>query len=185
MPTLLDIRFAFRTLRKNLGVTILAVTSLALAIAGNTTVYSLINSFINRPLPYAEVERLVLIGEHTNDVFAGQLATTSPANYIDFAARQQSFDQTAAFLSSAYSLDRGGDEPEQLTTGAVTPGFFQLLGSQPAWGREFSAEEGVRGQDHVVVVSHSFWQDHFGGSEHSNGETLILNGELYDIVGVL
>lgn len=185
MSMLLDLRFALRTLRKNLGVTLLAVTSLSLAIAGNTTVYSLINSFINRPLPYDQVERLVLIGERANDVFAGQLATTSPGNYLDFAERERSFDQTAAFQGSVYSLDTGSEEAEQLTTGAVTPGFFRLLGSQPAWGRTFAEEEGVRGRDRVVMLSHGFWQDRFGGREDLRDETLTLNGEPYDVVGVL
>ena len=68
-----DVRFAFRTLRKNLSVTVLAVTSLALAIAGNTAVYSLINSFLYRPIPYHDVERIELIGERNSDVLRGQL----------------------------------------------------------------------------------------------------------------
>ena len=91
-----DFRFAFRTLRKNLSVTTLAVTSLALAIAGNTAVYSLINAFLYKPIPYHDVERIELIGERNSDALAGQLTTTSAANYLDFAERQSSFQQTAA-----------------------------------------------------------------------------------------
>ncbi len=179
-----DVRFALRTLRKNLSVTVLAVTSLALAIAGNTAVYSLINSFLYRPIPYHDVERIELIGERNSDVLRGQLTTTSAANFLDFAERQSSFQQMAAYRAAAYSHDAGGDRPEQLTTGEVTPGFFDLLGVGAAWGRPFLAEEGVPGRNRVVLLSHGFWTEHYGGGDLTS-ETLKLNGEVYDVVGVV
>lgn len=180
-----DFRFALRILRKNLGVTVLAVSSLALAIAGNTTVYSLINSFVNRPLPYRQVERLELIGERSSDALAGQIVTTSPANYLDFVQRQKAFTKIAAFQGAVSSLDSASDEPEQLTTGAVTPGFFALLGTVPIWGRSFAREEAVRGGAHVVVLGNAFWHQRFGGRVDLSGESLELNGEHYSIIGVL
>ena len=180
-----DVRFAFRTLRKNLSVTVLAVASLALAIAGNTAVFSLVNSFLYRPIPYHQVERLEFIGERNSDVLRGQLTTTSAANYLDFAERQSSFQQMAAYRAGAYSYDAGGDRPEQLTVGEVTPGFFDLLGAGAAWGRPFLAEEGVPGRDRVVLLSHDFWTEHYGGRDDLAGETLKLNGEIYDVVGVI
>ncbi len=199
-----DFRFALRTLRKNLSVTVLAVASLALAIAGNTAVYSLINSILYRPIPYHQVERLELIGERNNDAVRGQLSATSPANYLDFVERRSSFQQMAAYRGAAYSHDRDGKEPEQLDVGEVTPGFFDLLGVDPAWGRTFLPEEGVAGSDRVVLLSHDFWTEHHGGSAGEEGageegaeeagglsggwqmgETLKLNGEVYDIVGVV
>ncbi|RMH18092.1 MAG: ABC transporter permease [Acidobacteria bacterium] len=179
-----DVRFALRTLRKNLSVTVLAILSLALAIAGNTTVYSLVAGFLHRPIPYRDVDRLALIGERNSEVLAGQLTTISPANYLDLAERQSSFVRTVAYQGAAYSLDGGGDRPEQLTAGLVTPGFFELLGVEPAWGRTFQAEEGVRGRDRVALLSYDFWQERYGGRTDLAGETLRLNGELYDVVGV-
>ncbi len=188
-----DFRFALRTLRKNLSVTVLAVSSLALAIAGNTAVYSLINSFLYRPIPYHDVERIELIGERNSDALSGQLSTTSPANYLDFAERQSSFQQMAAFRGGAYSYDTGGDRPEQLTVGQVTPGFFELLGVESAWGRPFLPEEAVAGRDRVVILSHDFWTERFGGRTDltqassrlpASGGTLKLNGEVFDVVGV-
>ncbi len=180
-----DLRFAVRTLRKNLSVTLLATGSLALAIAGNTAVYSLVNSFLYRPIPYLDVERLVIIGEQNNALLAGQLSTTSPANFLDFEERQSSFQQMAAFSGSAFSYDTDGDQPEQLATGAVSPGFFNLVGAQLAWGRGFLTEEGVSGRDRVVLLSHTFWTERLGGRTDLAGETLKLNGEVYDIIGVV
>ncbi len=186
MTILQDIRFAFRTLRKNLSVTTLAVVSLALAIAGNATVFSLVNSFLFRPLPYQEVERLVFIGEINDEVLQGQLgATISMANYLEIRERQTSFESMAAFEGGVATYDTGGDQPEQLTIGKVTPGFFETLGAESTLGRPFLEEEGIRGRDRVAVLSHDFWSERFGGDANPVGETLKLNGEHYEIVGVL
>ena len=179
-----DFRFALRTLRKNLSVTLLAIVSLALAIAGNTAVYSLVNSFLHRPLPYRDVERLMAVGESNSDLLQGQLTTMAPANYLDIVDRQSSFQEMAGFQNAAYTFDDGGDRPEQVTVGAVTPGFFQLLGSETLHGRTLLPEEGVRGRERVVLLSHDFWSERYGGRSDLAGETLKLNGELYDVVGV-
>ncbi len=180
-----DLRFAIRTLRKNPSVTLLATGSLALAIAGNTAVYSLVSSFLFRPIPYQDVDRMVLIGEQNNALFAGQISTTSQANFLDFEERQTSFQKMAAYSGSAYTYDGGGDQPEQLTAGAVSPGFFGLVGAELASGRGFLAEEGVSGRDRVVLLSHTFWTERFGARTDLVGETLKLNGELYDVIGAV
>ncbi len=179
-----DIRFALRTLRKNLSVTLLAVCSLALAIAGNTAVYSLVNSFLHRPLPYRDVERLISVGESNSDLLRGQLTTMAPANYLDIVERQSSFQQMAGFQNATYTFDDGGDRPEQVTVGAVTPSFFPLLDTETLHGRPFLATEGERGRERVVLLSHDFWSERYGGRSDLAGETLKLNGELYDVIGV-
>lgn len=182
-----DIRFGLRTLRKNLLVTILATGSLALAVAGNTTVYSLVNSFLNRPLPYTNVNRLVFVGERNNTASSGQLLPISPvapANYLDLADGQRSFQQMAAYKGATYTFDPG-DRPEHLIVGEVTPGFFALLDARPSQGRLFLAQESTRGSDRVVVISHDFWIKRYGGRTDLNGVTLKLNGESYEVVGVL
>jgi putative ABC transport system permease protein len=179
-----DLRFALRTLYRNLAVTCLATGSLALAIAGNTAVYSLVNSFLYRPLPYTQADRLLFMCERSSDVTGGQISTTSAANYLDFAERQRSFKQTAAFRAASFNLESDG-RPEQVAVGQVTPGFFSLLGVEPAWGRAFLDEEGVRGRDRVVMLSHGFWTERFGRTTDLAGQTLKLNGERFQIVGVL
>jgi len=127
-----DVRYGLRTLRKNLLVTILATGSLALAVGGNTTVYSLVNSFLNRPLPYIDVSRLVFVSERNSDVQSGVLLPMSPtsaANYLDLSEGQRSFKQMAAYRGAAYSFETG-PRVEQLNVGEVTPGFFALLGAK-------------------------------------------------------
>ena len=178
-----NFRFALRTLRKNLSITVLATGSLALAIAGNTAVYSLINSFLYRPIPYQNVERLVFLGEHNSDLLAGQLATTSTANYLDFAERQSVFQEMSAFRSAVFSF--GDDDADQLSIGEVTPGFFRTVGAEMLSGRGFLPEEGVRGRDRVAILSHSLWTERFGGRDDLSGETVELNGEIYDVAGAL
>lgn len=180
-----DVRFALRTLRKNPFVTILAVASLALAIAGNATVFSLVSSLVYRPLPYEEVERLVAFGERTFEDASSRAARISPANYFDVVERQSSFEQVAAFQPDYFSLDTGNDLPEQVIASKVTPGFFATLGAELAQGRSFAEAEGVEGRDRVVILSHGFWAERFGGQGDPSGETLVLNGESYEIVGVL
>ena len=182
-----DVRYGLRTLRKNLLVTILATGSLALAVGGNTTVYSLVNSFLNRPLPYIDVSRLVFVSERNSDVQSGVLLPMSPtsaANYLDLSEGQRSFKQMAAYRGAAYSFETG-PRVEQLNVGEVTPGFFALLGAKPDVGRFFLSQESTRGHDRVVVISHDFWAKHYAGRSDLAGTTLKLNGEIYDVVGVL
>ncbi len=180
-----DFRFALRTLRKNLWVTILAVTSLSLAIAGNTTVYSLINSFLYRPIPYEKVDRLVMVAEYNDPLLAGQLSTLSAGNFLDYLERQTAFESMGLVEGASFAYDEGGDQPERLTAALVTPGFFPMLGVDTAWGRPFLEEEGTEGKHHVVVLSHQTWTERFGASTDLAGETMSLNGEVYQIVGVL
>ncbi|MEE8525867.1 MAG: ABC transporter permease, partial [Thermoanaerobaculia bacterium] len=145
----------------------------------------LVSGFLYRPIPYQDVDRLMLIGERNSDLLKGQLTTTSPANFLDFRERQSSFQQLAAFEGGVVSYDSGGDRPEQLAAGKVTPGFFELVGVEPVQGRPFLAEEGVRGRDRVVLLSHEFWTERYGGDTDPSGETLELNGEHYDVLGVI
>jgi len=180
-----DFIFALRTLRKNLGVTLLATGSLALAIAGNTTVFSLINGFLYRPLPYEEPHRLALIGERALDLPAGQLTPASLANFLDLRERQSSFVDLGGFRPGALSLDHGEGRPEQLNVAGVTTGFFRLLGSSPLFGRTFLPEEEIPGNHRVALLSHDFWVEHYGDRRDLDGETLKLNGEPYEIIGVL
>jgi putative ABC transport system permease protein len=178
-----DFRFALRILRRNLSVTVLAVASLALAIAGNTTVYSLVNSFLHRPLPYAEVERLAVVGERQVGDGGGGASSTSPANFLDFRERQRSFDRLAAVRRTSFTVASDG-RTERLAAGEVTPDFLPTLGVAPDRGRPFRADEATRGRENVAIVADALWQERFAGRELA-GATLDLDGRRYDVVGVL
>lgn len=178
-----DLRFALRSLKKNLSVTVLAVGSLALAIAGNIIVFSLINGLLYRPLPFEEPDRLVLLGERTKETPEGQISGSSAANFLDWRERQTAFEYLAGFRGAPMSLTSGDGDPEPMTGAAVSAKFFDMLGSRAAKGRLFLEGEDIAGRDKVAVLTHSLWTKRGGGP--IEGETLELNGEIYDVVGVL
>ncbi len=180
-----DIRFALRTFKKSPGVTLLAAGSVALAIAGNATVFSMVNGLLFRPLPYQEPRRIVVVGERARDLPGGSgIKPTSAANYLDIRERQTSFTEMAAFRPLNLSLDSGEGEPEPLLAAAVTPELFSVLGVSPQAGRFFLPEEATPGNHRVVVLSHETWSRRFGARDDLLGTALDLGGEPYDVVGI-
>lgn len=182
-----DVRFALRSLRKNLSVSLLAVTSLALAIGGNTVVFSFINGLLYRPLPYPEPHRVTLIAEPEEGLAVSGVLPTSEPLYFDLLDQQRSFATVAGFRNEQIGLSTGESAGEGEPVGAarVTPEFFPLLGASARRGRLFETEEGVPGNERVVVLSHAFWQDRFGGDPGILQRTLVLDGETHAVVGVL
>jgi len=182
-----DLRFALRSLRKNLSITLLAVVSLALAIAGNTVVFSLINGLLYRPLPYPEPERIVILGEPEEGTAVSGVLPTSEPLFLDLREQQRSFSTVAAFRNATVGLSSGKskEEGEPVSAARVSPEFFPLVGADTRRGRLFEPEEGIPGNERVVVLSHAFWQDRFAGDPDILGETLELDGETHTVVGVL
>ncbi|MEO1368283.1 MAG: ABC transporter permease, partial [Acidobacteriota bacterium] len=178
-----NLRFVARTLRRSWGVTLLATTSLALAIAGNVMVFSLTNGLLFRPLPYEEAHRISLIGERTEEAPPGGISPASSANYLDWRERQTSYMDLGAFRGQPLGLG-SGEEVEQITGAAVTPSFFRVLGVDAEAGRVFTEEEGVPGRGGVVVLTYEYWQERHGGADVL-GEDLVLNGDAHAIVGVM
>lgn len=179
-----NLRFALRTLRKNWGITALVVASLALAIAGNTIVYSLVSALLYAPLPYEEPDRLLLVVERSEATPPGLILPASLANFLDVEERQRSFESMAVFQQVPMGIDRGGDSLEPVSAARVSPDFFALLGETQAVGRGFLDEEGVLGRHKVAVLDHDYWLEQHGGDRNVVGSTLQLNGEPYDVVGV-
>ncbi len=181
-----DVRFALRTLRRGWGVTLIAVASLAVAIGGNTTVFGLINSFLFQPLTVDEPERLVVLQERRVEQPA-RISTlaTSLATMADFEERMDGAAGWAALRPTVLGL-RSGDRSEPVPSAQVTAGFFRLLGVGLERGRAFLAEEGVEGAPKVAIVGRDFWERARGGEAPDPvGQTLPLNGEEYEVVGVL
>ncbi|MCB1056897.1 MAG: ABC transporter permease [Acidobacteria bacterium] len=182
---LMDVRFALRSLRKNLSVTVLVTLSLALAIAGNTIAFSFTNGILCRPMPYQEPEKLYLLGEQPLDRPVQNVAPASMAVFLDWQERQTSFSGLAAFRGGAAALEREGETPEQVAVASVSADFFRLSGVPAQIGRLFADGEDVAGRDKVLVVGHRYWQTHLGASSQALGSTLDLDGEDYTVVGVL
>ena len=180
-----DIRFAVRTLRKGILVTLLATLSLALAIGGNTAVFSLVNSFLYRPLPYPEADRIVVIGEREAETpLAQSTLLSSLAFYGDLQERSQTLGEVAAFRPIIFSLT-GGERAVPVSGASVTASFFPLLGTAMQRGRVFEVAEAQEGAARVAIVSHEYWEGNWGLGVDPLGQVMILNGEPHDVVGVL
>src|SRR5581483_8576337 len=189
-----DLRYGFRILYKKIGFTIVAVVTLALGIGINSSIFSIVNAVLLRPLPYKEPNRIVEFWE-TNPIkgWNGDTLSCAPANFLDWKEQNHSFEEMAAYLGGSQRGNNGlsdfyltgGDRPERLQGMQVTGEFFSVLGVPAELGRTLRPEETWKGNDLVVVLSHGLWERHFGSDPSVIGKTLQLNGSSYQIVGVM
>ena len=177
-----DLRYGGRTLRKSPGFTVVAVLTLALGIGSNTAMFSVVQGVVLAPLPYSQPDRLVMLLE-SNQRFARD--AISYPNFVDWQRSARSFDQMAAImLHQGYDLS-GPGSPEHLDGVQVTAGFFSTLGVALSLGREFSPQEDQRGGSPAVIISNRLWRNRFDASPQALGNSLLLSGTDYVIVGVL
>src|SRR5580693_9133112 len=177
-----DLRYAFRTLRKNPGFTVIAILTLALGIGANTTVFSVIDSVIFHPLPFAHSDRLVwLNGKFT----LSDLADVSPPDFIDYRASNQSFERFAAMSNDPSPSNLSGDRSEQVLVSTVTANFFETLGITPILGRDFTQSDEPFNLPQVAILGHSIWMHSFGSDPSIVGKTIRVDGMGVTVVGVL
>jgi putative ABC transport system permease protein len=176
-----DIRYGFRMLWKSPGFTLVTVLALALGIGANTAIFSVVNTVLLRPLPYPNGERIVFIGEWSQQV--PEMSVSYP-NYQDWHAQQQTMEQLAAYRSANYVLT-GVGEPERLDGRQVSARFFNVLGVTPTLGRNFSPDEDKPGANPVALISYGFWQRRLGGDPSIINKPLQLNNESFTVIGVL
>jgi putative ABC transport system permease protein len=183
--TLQDLRFAGRTLRRNPGFTLAAVSVLGLGIGANTAIFSATNAFLFRPLPFGDAGRLVMLYE-TNPEFGWTDATAAPANVLDWREQVDAFADVAMYSTFVNRIPYVRDgEPELVGAINVTGNFFSVLGVKPEVGRGFDWDETWTGNDAVVVLSHAFWVSHHGASPDAVGKTLTFGNTTVEIVGVM
>ena len=184
MGTLLaDLRYGLRILWKNPGFTAVAVVTLALGIGANTAIFSVVNAVLLRPLPYPDSARIVTIGD-TEPSRPGQVFPATGPDFVDWKAQNTVFDEMGAVFVSSAALT-GIAEPLQLQGFEVSPEIFQLLGTQPVLGRNFTADETQPGHDSVVILSYGLWQRAFGGQAAIVGSKITLNSRPYLVVGIM
>jgi predicted permease len=176
-----DIRFGIRMLRKNPGLTLIAVLSLALGTGANTAIFSFINTVMLRPLPIENAEQLVALNNTAqNRIFA----TFSYPNYKDFRDRNEVFSGLIAYRYAPLSLSHDGIN-ERLWGYEVTGNYFEMLGVKAALGRVITPDDDVTPGAHpVTVVSYKYWQQRFGGEQSIIDKDVIVNGRSYTIIGV-
>jgi putative ABC transport system permease protein len=159
-----------------------AVVTLALGIGANTALFSLADAALLRPLPYPTADRLVLLWETRPGTDAKE--RISPANFLDWRREARTLDAMAAWTTWGFALT-GDGEPEELSTVRASADLFRLLGVAPVLGRGFQPQDETTGRDRVVVLSHGFWAGRLGADSGAIGRTLTLDGEPYEIVGVM
>ena len=178
-----DIRYSLRRLAKSPGFTLVVVLTLALGIGANTAIFSAVNAVLLRPLGYADPDRLVTI-EHLYPSLGGLQAPVSVPGFRDYQALGRAFESMAVENRWAANLT-GQGEPERVPGARVTGRFFGTLGVPALLGRGLLPGEDSAGREHVVVLSYGLWQRLFGGDRGIVGRALSLNGESYQVVGVM
>ena len=176
-----DLRFAFRQLANSSGFTAIAAIALALGIGLNTTMFSLLNELILRPLPFPEKDQIVRVYRTTAQ---DPVANHSAAAFLDLQRETASYMKLSAFRQWGYTLTQEGRSPENLNGLRVSADFFSVLGMQPQLGRAFTPDEDIAG-NHVVILSNSAWMSLFGGDPEIVGKTVSIDGEATTVVGVM
>lgn len=180
-----DLRFGARMLLKQPGFTLIAVLTLALGIGANTTIFSVINSLLLKPIPYPNAERLVLVWLSRQDDPKDRNIVSAP-NYWDWERQNDVFERMAILDSAGkgYSL-AGAGEPERVSGVRVSAGFFEVLGVQARLGRTFLPEEEQPGKHQVVVLSDSLWRSRYNGDPNIIGKTVKVDSEAHTVIGVM
>lgn len=177
-----DIRYSLRTIRKSPGVVAVAVISLGLGIGANVTIFSAVDVFMLRPLPYPEADRLLHVYS-TVPARGWTYNSVSIPDYLDLREQSRTMD-----IATNYGRDfnvSGGDRPERINGERVSWNYFQVLRIQPILGRTFRPEEERDGPHHVAILSNGLWRRRYGADPGVVGQTVQLDGEAYTIVGVL
>jgi len=175
-----DIRYGVRSLLKHPGFTALVVITLAVGIGASSAIFSIVNTVLLRPLPYAQAERIVAIQELNRE---DKRVQVTPADFLDWRAQNTVFEQLAAILTRPANLALA-DQAERIDLAMTSANFFSVFGAQPERGRFFVPADEQAGHAPIVVVSHELWQRRYGGDASLVGKPITLDGVSYTVVGI-
>jgi putative ABC transport system permease protein len=178
-----DVRYAVRTLARSPGFTVAALLALALGIGANTAVFSVVNSVLLRPLPFAEPDCLVMIFNSRPSVGI-KTGPASMADILDWKARSRSFQTLAAINFNRFTLT-GDGAAEQIVGMSVSASFFETLQARPLVGRTFAADEDRPGSTLTIVLSERLWHRRYASDPGVLGKQIVLNGRSHTIIGVM
>ncbi len=178
-----DLRYALRSLRKNLTLTVVIVASLAIGIGANSAIFSVVDALLLRPLPYPHADRLVAVWLHSPalGIFRDW---PSPGEYIDVQNENHSFEQMALAQSRTFVLT-GREQPEGIFGIRTQSSLLEMLGAKPLLGRLLLPEEDKPGKQDVAILSERVWKRLFDADPRIVGRTIVLNGNPFTVVGVL
>jgi predicted permease len=178
-----DIRYGLRTLAKSPGFTVVVVLILAIGIGANTAVFSVVNAFLFKPLPYDHPQELVTLYEKSAQQGFFQNSVSGP-KYLAWRAENRVFQEMGA-LSVRNATLVGASEATSAVICEVTPSCMEVFRFRISLGRLLLDDEDQRGKDQVIVLSHQFWQSRFGGRQDILGQSVVLDDRHYTVVGVL
>jgi len=183
MDTLLaDIRYSLRTIRKSPGVIAVAVLSLGLGIGASVSIFSPVDVFMFRPLPYPEADRLVHVYS-TVPARGWTYNSVSIPDFLDWREQSRTVDVAVSYGSDVNLA--GGEGPERIDAERTSWNYFEVLQVQPVLGRLFTPEEEPAGEHRVAIISNGLWQRRFGADPAVVGQAILLDGEAFTIIGVL
>ncbi|HXN65153.1 MAG TPA: ABC transporter permease [Candidatus Acidoferrales bacterium] len=174
-----DFTYAVRQLAKNPGFAAIAILTLALGIGANTAIFTVVNSFLLKPLALPDPGSMVQIWETTSK----RQGTASMSDLKDWQAQNSVFTGIAGYSRSDFNLSREGS-PERVSGVAVTANYFDVMRASPQLGRAFSRDEDTAGHEREVVLSDRLWK-RLGASPTISGQSLLVNGESYSVIGVM
>jgi putative ABC transport system permease protein len=175
-------RQTIRSLSRAPGLLLAAVITLALGVAFTTTMFSIVDAVLLKPLPFAQQERVVSISDV--NLKSGKREQVSAPNFADLTESAKSFESMSLWISQPVTV-AGGGNAERVMSLRVSPSLFKTFGVSPAIGRAFRDDEAVAGRGSLVVLSHGYWQSRFGGDPTVVGKPVRIDGVAHTIVGVL
>jgi putative ABC transport system permease protein len=176
-----DLRYGARLLIQRPVFTLMALLTLGVGVGVNTAIFSVVNALLIRPLPYSDPGQLVVVFSSTPQ---SRRSWVSYHDLQDWRAQAQSFSEITAFAPQSVNLT-GIEEPVRVRGGFVSSNFLNMLGVEPTLGRGFLPGEDAPGGDRVVVLNDGLWRGRYGGDPEVLGQKMILNGEVFTIVGVM
>jgi putative ABC transport system permease protein len=179
-----DLKYALRLLKKAPGYAIIAILTLALGIGANAAIFSFIEAWVIKPLPYPQADRLMVM--QTRNLKEGWISNQVPsaADFLDYEKQQTSFEKLALWNAWEYNLT-GDGSPDRVDGGIVSWNFLQALGVQPFMGRAFTEQEGQPANSKVAIISRGLWESRYAADPKIIGRGITVQGETYTVVGVL
>jgi putative ABC transport system permease protein len=177
-----DLQYAARSLRRNITFTVVATLTLALGIGANTAIFTVVNSVVFRPLAYKDPDQLVVLWERTAEL--PRIMISYP-NFRDWTGRLTAFDDAALYSPYSQFTLTGMGDAVRIRGGLATGNLFDVLGVRAALGRTLTTADDRVGVERVVLLTHAFWQNRFGGDSGAVNTLMTIDGHTYRVIGVL
>ena len=177
-----DLRYALRAMRRNPGVTGVALAALAIGIGANTAIFTVVNAVLLQPLPYPQPDQLMKLGRQ----FHAQVGYSNSVPKYMAWRRNDVFEAMTIYDFGALAMNFGaGNPPEPVQAAHVSADYFKVFGAEPLVGRSFATAEDRPGGPQVAVISNALWLSRFGGATDILNRSILLNGVPYPVIGVM